>query len=140
MEPFQFVDNGHMAQILCVSTEKISSGIFFSWYKRRENGIPVLVEDCSHNNSKKNSLSSIARFTCKAEEQRIILEISNVETEDSGIYLCATRYSGFLSFSNGSSLVVGGKQGRLNVAVEKWASNATCDGKYNKGQKDVGRR
>ncbi|XP_060117371.1 uncharacterized protein LOC132588914 isoform X2 [Heteronotia binoei] len=104
-EPFQFVDIGHTARIVCLSTETISSGIFFSWHKRRDNGISVLPEECG-DGSNTNHLSSTAKFVCRVEQQRLILEISHAEREDSGLYLCAMKDLSF-SFSNGSSLIVG---------------------------------
>ncbi|KAL8184822.1 UNVERIFIED_CONTAM: hypothetical protein K2H54_030045 [Gekko kuhli] len=105
-EPFQFVDIGQAAEILCMSTETFPPGIYLSWYKRRGNELPVSVEECSDNYSNRNGFSSTAKFVCRAEQHRLILNISHVGREDSGLYLCATRYTLF-SFSNGSFLVVG---------------------------------
>ncbi|XP_054829624.1 uncharacterized protein LOC129325764 [Eublepharis macularius] len=99
-EPFHFVNTGRTAEIQCVSTETISSGIMFSWYKRRENEISVLIAKCA-------GMANNAKFICRVEQEKLILKISNLRTEDSGLYFCGTRQDGFFSFSNGSSLIVG---------------------------------
>ncbi|XP_053225179.1 uncharacterized protein LOC128403985 isoform X1 [Podarcis raffonei] len=99
-EPFHFVDTGSPAQLECFSTESVEDkGLSFSWYKRREDGIPLLIKKCS---GKEDG----GRFACKAEGKNLVLAITLVQKEDSGLYMCAKR-NPTLTFSNGSSLVVG---------------------------------
>ncbi|XP_034955268.2 uncharacterized protein LOC118076539 [Zootoca vivipara] len=101
---FQFVDIGVKAQISCTSVEDIdNNALIFSWYKRREHGMPILIKSCREKKSRD-------RFACKVNPNRrnAVLEILNVQRSDSGLYLCAQRNPRGLHFSNAtSSLIVG---------------------------------
>ncbi|CAI5798491.1 immunoglobulin kappa light chain-like [Podarcis lilfordi] len=100
---FLFVDIGVTAQISCTSIEDIENQALFSWYKRREHGMPILIKSCD---VKKPG----GRFACKVNPNRrnAILEILHVQSSDSGQYFCAQGTSAGLHFSTAtSSLIVG---------------------------------
>ncbi|CAI5798493.1 immunoglobulin kappa light chain-like [Podarcis lilfordi] len=101
---FLFVDIGETAQISCTSVEDIENqALSFSWYKRREHGMPILIKSC-------DVRKPGGRFACKVNPNRrnAILEILHVQSSDSGQYLCAQASSSGLHFSNAtSSLIVG---------------------------------
>ncbi|XP_061462245.1 uncharacterized protein LOC133374924 isoform X2 [Rhineura floridana] len=99
-QQFQFVDIGSTARLECVSSEKVEDrGLSFSWYKRRANGVPLLIKRCLDE-------EIVGKFACQAEGQKLALAIDKVQMEDSGLYFCAKRTLAVI-FSNGSSLVVG---------------------------------
>ncbi|XP_060125354.1 uncharacterized protein LOC118076264 [Zootoca vivipara] len=83
---FLFVDFGQTAQIRCTSAEKIEDGgLSFSWYKRRESRLPVLIKRCSDRKTGD-------RFVCRteADSQNSVLKISNVQRHynvSNGLYL-----------------------------------------------------
>ncbi|XP_032992144.1 uncharacterized protein LOC117039183 [Lacerta agilis] len=98
---FQFVGTGESAQIPCTSAEKTEDGgLSFSWYKRRESSLPVLIKHCIDGKTGD-------RFVCRSEaySQNSVLEILNVQRSDSGIYFCVTRN---YNVSNGLYLLIVG--------------------------------
>ncbi|XP_032992141.1 uncharacterized protein LOC117039181 [Lacerta agilis] len=101
---FLFMDIGRTAQISCTSVEDIEDrALSFSWYKRREHGMPILIKSCE---DKKPG----DRFACKVHSKRrnAVLEILNVQRSDSGFYFCAKGTPDGLHFSTAtSSLIVG---------------------------------
>ncbi|CAI5798282.1 immunoglobulin kappa light chain-like [Podarcis lilfordi] len=93
-------DTGSPAQLECFSTESVEDkGLSFSWYKRREDGTPLFIKKCSEKEDG-------GRFACEAKGQNLVLAITKAQKEDTGLYMCAKR-NPTLTFSNGSSLVVG---------------------------------
>ncbi|XP_053134942.1 uncharacterized protein LOC128337694 isoform X2 [Hemicordylus capensis] len=100
---FQFVDLGGRTEISCTSEYKIErGGSSFGWYKRTEGELSRIITSCNDGNT-------AGRFVCKSDAGRhkLILQISNSQSADSGIYFCADGFW-MLSFSNGTtSLIVG---------------------------------
>lgn len=109
-QQFQFVDIGDTVQISCTSKEGVQhGGIFFSWYKRQEGAI-LWVKDCFFNQTP-------GKFVCRAQGKDLILEIAQVQKEDTGIYFCAEHLYINFSFGAGTSLIVGGKEGGRSFGV-----------------------
>nr|XP_025038023.1 immunoglobulin alpha-2 heavy chain-like [Pelodiscus sinensis] len=50
---------------------------------------------------------NVSKFACKHEPHSTMLEISNIEKNESGVYYCAYIHSSYLIFGNGSTLIVG---------------------------------
>ncbi|XP_053134388.1 immunoglobulin lambda-1 light chain-like [Hemicordylus capensis] len=90
-----------MAEISCTSTESIEDdGHSFSWYRRGDGEIPLLIEHCYR--------GTTGKFGCKAKGHKVTLEISRSQMTDSGLYFCGKRLDfSRMSFSNGTSLIVG---------------------------------
>ncbi|CAM4676428.1 unnamed protein product [Lepidochelys olivacea] len=96
----QFVEVSDTAKIHCSSTENLEGGSSILWYLRREGETPTCIKSCLDD-------QNVSKFACKHETHSSTLEISNVQKTESGIYYCAYRYSSYLIFGNGSTLIVG---------------------------------
>ncbi|XP_074979110.1 immunoglobulin kappa light chain-like [Caretta caretta] len=96
----QFVEVSDNAKIQCSSTENLEGGSSILWYLRREGEKPTCIKSCLDD-------QNVSKFACKHETHSSTLEISNVQKTESGIYYCAYRYSSYLIFGNGSTLIVG---------------------------------
>ncbi|CAM4695719.1 unnamed protein product [Caretta caretta] len=96
----QFVEVSDNAKIHCSSTENLEGGSNMFWYLRREGEKPTCIKSCLDD-------QNVSKFACKHETHSSTLEISNVQKTESGIYYCAYRYSSYLIFGNGSTLIVG---------------------------------
>ncbi|CAM5133257.1 unnamed protein product, partial [Natator depressus] len=97
----QFVEVNETAKIHCSSTENLKGGgwkVF--WYLRREGETPTCIKHCWDD-------QNLSKFACKHERHSSTLEISTIQKRESGIYYCAYKYSSYLIFGNGSSLIVG---------------------------------
>ncbi|CAM4627360.1 unnamed protein product [Lepidochelys kempii] len=97
----QFVEVNDTAKIHCSSTEDLKGGgwkVF--WYLRREGEKPTCIKHCFDD-------QNVSKFACKHERHSSTLEISTIQKTESGIYYCAYKYSSYLIFGNGSSLIVG---------------------------------
>ncbi|XP_044846810.1 immunoglobulin kappa light chain-like [Mauremys mutica] len=70
------------------------------WYLRREGEKPTCIKYCL-------DYQNVSKFVCKHETRSSTLEISNIQKTDSGIYYCAYKYSSYLIFGNGTTLIVG---------------------------------
>lgn len=99
----QFVEVNDTAKIHCSSTENLKAGSNMFWYLRREGEKPTCIKRCLDD-------QNVSKFACKHETHSSTLEINNVQKTESGIYYCAYRYSSYLIFGNGSTLIVGGKE------------------------------
>ncbi|XP_075764423.1 immunoglobulin kappa light chain-like, partial [Pelodiscus sinensis] len=99
-QPIQFVEVGHSAEIHCSSTENLEGGGNVFWYLRREGETPTCIKRCVDD-------QNLSKFACKHKPHSTTLEISNIQQNESGIYYCAYRYSSYLIFGNGSTLIVG---------------------------------
>ncbi|XP_039369078.1 immunoglobulin kappa light chain-like [Mauremys reevesii] len=95
-----FVEVNGTAKIHCSAKENLEGGSRMFWYLRREGEKPTYIKRCSDD-------QNVSKFVCKHETQSSTLEISNVQKTDSGIYYCAYKYSSYLLFGNGSTLLVG---------------------------------
>ncbi|CAM4694368.1 unnamed protein product, partial [Lepidochelys olivacea] len=96
----QFVEVSDTAKIHCSSTENLEGGSSILWYLRREGETPTCIKSCLDD-------QNVSKFACKHETHSSTLEISNVQKTKSGIYYCAYRYSSYMIFGNGSTLIVG---------------------------------
>ncbi|XP_077697491.1 immunoglobulin kappa light chain-like [Eretmochelys imbricata] len=96
----QFVEVSDNAKIQCSSTENLEGGSNMFWYLRREGEKPTCIKRCLDD-------QNVSKFACKHETHSSTLEINNVQKTESGIYYCAYRYSSYLIFGNGSTLIVG---------------------------------
>ncbi|KAM9114152.1 immunoglobulin kappa light chain-like isoform 2-T4 [Pangshura tecta] len=96
----QFVEVRDTAKIHCSSTENLEGGSSMFWYLRREGEKPTCIKHCLDD-------QNVGKFVCKHETHSSTLEISNIQKTDSGIYYCAYKYSSYLIFGNGSTLIVG---------------------------------
>ncbi|XP_043357722.1 uncharacterized protein LOC119848050 isoform X5 [Dermochelys coriacea] len=96
----QFVEVNDTAKIHCSSKENLEGGSRIFWYLRREGETPTCIKSCLDN-------QNVSKFACKHERRSSTLEISNIEKTESGIYYCAYKYSSYLLFGNGSTLIVG---------------------------------
>ncbi|CAM2108215.1 unnamed protein product [Caretta caretta] len=97
----QFVEVNDTAKIHCSSTENLKGGgwkVF--WYFRREGETPTCIKHCWDDQNQ-------STFACKHETHSSTLEISTIQKMESGIYYCAYKYSSYLIFGNGSTLIVG---------------------------------
>ncbi|XP_065430553.1 immunoglobulin kappa light chain-like [Chrysemys picta bellii] len=70
------------------------------WYLRREGETPTCIKYCLDN-------LNVSKFACKHETHLSILEISNIQKNETGVYYCAFIYSSYLLFGNGTTLIVG---------------------------------
>ncbi|KAM9114599.1 immunoglobulin kappa light chain-like isoform 2-T2 [Pangshura tecta] len=95
-----FVEVNGTAKIHCSAKENLEGRSRMFWYLRRGGEKPTYIKRCSGD-------QNVGKFVCKHETQSSTLEISNVQTTDSGIYYCAYKYSSYLLFGNGSTLLVG---------------------------------
>ncbi|XP_074979109.1 immunoglobulin kappa light chain-like [Caretta caretta] len=97
----QFVEVNDTAKIHCSSTENLKGG---GWkvfcYFRREGETPTCIKHCWDDQNQ-------STFACKHETHSSTLEISTIQKMESGIYYCAYKYSSYLIFGNGSTLIVG---------------------------------
>uniref|UniRef100_A0A8C3FQY4 Immunoglobulin domain-containing protein n=1 Tax=Chrysemys picta bellii TaxID=8478 RepID=A0A8C3FQY4_CHRPI len=100
-----FVEVNGTAKIYCSSKEKMEGGDVF-WYLRREGETPTCIKYCLDN-------LNVSKFACKHETHLSILEISNIQKNETGVYYCAFIYSSYLLFGNGTTLIVGGKEPQL---------------------------
>ncbi|XP_050785698.1 immunoglobulin alpha-2 heavy chain-like isoform X3 [Gopherus flavomarginatus] len=96
----QFVEVNDSAKIHCSSTENLEGGSSMFWYLRKEGEKPTCIKRCLDD-------QNVGKFVCKHKTHSSTLEISNVQKTESGIYYCAYRYSSFLIFGNGTTLIVG---------------------------------
>nr|XP_020653768.1 uncharacterized protein LOC110081427 isoform X2 [Pogona vitticeps] len=95
---FQFVKIGDTVVILCNTGEEVEDGgLSFSWYKRRNGEVPVLIKTCSGD-------KATGTFFCRSGKKKVVLEIQSAQMDDTGVYLCAGRHRNFYF---GSSVVVG---------------------------------
>ncbi|XP_067425638.1 immunoglobulin kappa light chain-like [Emydura macquarii macquarii] len=98
---FLFVEISATAKIHCSSTEKLEGGGFLVyWYRRRGSEVPICIKKCSND-------QNVSKFACKSETHGLTLEIYNVQQSESGDYYCAVKSSSYLTFGNGSTLIVG---------------------------------
>ncbi|XP_043357717.1 immunoglobulin alpha-2 heavy chain-like isoform X2 [Dermochelys coriacea] len=95
----QFVQVSGTAKIHCSSKEKLEGSSMF-WYLRREGEKPTCIKRCLAD-------QNVSKFACKHETHSSTLEIRNIQKTESGIYYCAYKYSSYLLFGNGSTLIVG---------------------------------
>ncbi|XP_067425807.1 uncharacterized protein [Emydura macquarii macquarii] len=101
LQLFLFVNINDTAKIQCSSKEKlVAGGMTMQWYRRREDEAPMLIKKCSD----KQHANKVA---CISDGHSLTLEIYNVQRSDSGVYYCTDSYSSFLTFDNGSTLIVG---------------------------------
>ncbi|XP_065276066.1 immunoglobulin kappa light chain-like [Emys orbicularis] len=97
----QFVEVNDTAKMHCSSTENLEGGgLKVFWYLRREGETLTCIKRCSDD-------LNVSKFACKHETHSSTLEISNVQKTESGIYYCAYKYSSYLIFGNGTTLIVG---------------------------------
>ncbi|XP_073179301.1 immunoglobulin kappa light chain-like [Lepidochelys kempii] len=96
----QFVEVNDTAKIQCSSTENLEGGNNMFWYLRREGETPTCIKRCWDD-------QNVSKFACKHETHSSTLEISTIQKTESGIYYCAYKYSSYLIFGNGSTLIVG---------------------------------
>ncbi|CAM5124077.1 unnamed protein product [Natator depressus] len=96
----QFVEVNDTAKIHCSSTENLKAGSNMFWYLRREGEKPTCIKRCWDDQNQ-------SKFACKHETHSSTLEIKSMQKRESGIYYCAYKYSSYLIFGNGSTLIVG---------------------------------
>ncbi|CAM5174928.1 unnamed protein product, partial [Eretmochelys imbricata] len=104
----QFVEVSDTAKIHCYSTEKLEESRMF-WYLRREGEKPIYIKRCLDD-------QNVSKFACKHETHSSTLEIRSIQKTESGIYYCAYRYSSYLIFGNGSTLIVGDISSPVHVS------------------------
>ncbi|XP_075763897.1 uncharacterized protein LOC142819600 isoform X2 [Pelodiscus sinensis] len=98
---FLFVEISATAKIPCSSEEKLEGGgISVYWYRRRADEGLTCIKKCLND-------QNVSKFACKAEMHGLVLEIYNVQADESGDYYCAVKSSSHLKFDNGSTLIVG---------------------------------
>nr|XP_032646038.1 uncharacterized protein LOC116830578 [Chelonoidis abingdonii] len=97
----QFVEVNDTAKIHCSSTENLKGGeLKVFWYLRREGETPTCIKRCWDD-------QTVSKLACKHETHSSTLEISNIQKTESGIYYCAYKYSSYLIFGNGTTLIIG---------------------------------
>ncbi|CAM4694440.1 unnamed protein product, partial [Lepidochelys olivacea] len=114
----QFVEVNDTAKIHCSSTEDLKGGgwkVF--WYLRREGEKPTCIKHCFDD-------QNVSKFACKHERHSSTLEISTIQKTESGIYYCAYKYSSYLIFGNGSSLIVGAPASKCSHYIVPLAAGA----------------
>ncbi|XP_065276487.1 uncharacterized protein LOC135892617 [Emys orbicularis] len=101
LQPFLFVNINDTAKIRCSSKKQfVAGGVTVQWYRRREREAPMLIKRCSDN-------QRVSKVACILEGHDLTLEIYNAQRNDSGVYYCTDSYMSFLTFDNGSTLIVG---------------------------------
>ncbi|CAM4627315.1 unnamed protein product [Lepidochelys kempii] len=101
LQQFLFVNINDTAKIQCSSKEKfVAGGITAEWYRRREGEAPMLIKRCS-------DIKNASKVACISEGHNLTLVIYNAQRNDSGVYYCTDSYMSFLTFGNGSTLIVG---------------------------------
>ncbi|KAM3920481.1 uncharacterized protein RB166_014914 [Leptodactylus fuscus] len=119
------VDVNGSAVITCLSSEALDSNYKVSWYHRKWRSSDDLlhVKSCGRDNDPH-------KYVCNHKQGIASLEISNVQTDDSGVYYCVYTYS-FLDrkFGNGTNLHVGAL-GAHNTVHLYW----NISGTYHKGR------
>ncbi|XP_043357710.1 uncharacterized protein LOC119847892 isoform X2 [Dermochelys coriacea] len=101
LQPFLFVNINDTAKIQCSSKKQfLAGGITARWYRRREGEVPMLIKRCSDN-------QNVSKVACILEGHNLTLAIYNAQRNDSGVYYCTDLYIIFLTFGNGSTLIVG---------------------------------
>ncbi|XP_026517251.1 uncharacterized protein LOC113408283, partial [Terrapene carolina triunguis] len=101
LQPFLFVNINDTAKIRCSSKKQfVAGGVTAQWYRRREGEAPMLIKRCSDN-------QRVSKVACILEGHNLTLEIYNAQRNDSGVYYCTDSYMSFLTFNNGSTLIVG---------------------------------
>ncbi|XP_042295462.1 uncharacterized protein LOC121915349 [Sceloporus undulatus] len=124
---FQFVKVGDKAWIQFVPVGKPEDeGLSFFWYKRSVyEGIPLFITSCNDN-------KPADKFICKPGREKVTLEISRAQREDSGLYLYAERGE---DFHLGSALVVGDSYTpRTQVMILQPAAHAPSSWDVRRGQ------
>ncbi|XP_024079447.1 uncharacterized protein LOC112125243 [Terrapene carolina triunguis] len=100
-QPFLFVNINETAKIQCSSAKQfLAGGVTAQWYRRREGEAPMLIKSCSDN-------QNVNKVACISEGHNLTLAIYNAQRNDSGVYYCTDSYIIFLTFGNGSTLIVG---------------------------------
>ncbi|XP_044846681.1 uncharacterized protein LOC123351416 isoform X2 [Mauremys mutica] len=100
-QPFLFVNINDTAKIQCSSKKQfVAGGITAQWYRRREGEAPMLIKRCSDH-------QNVNKVACISEGDNLTLAIYNAQRSDSGVYYCTDSYIIFLTFGNGSTLIVG---------------------------------
>ncbi|XP_068778228.1 uncharacterized protein [Struthio camelus] len=114
-EPGVFAEPGGTAELHCSFRERLESGRAVRWYLRRDGGPPALLLRCDAHGGE-------PRHQCKHQHHRSSLRIRGARTTDSGVYYCAYIVASWLVFSDGCSLVVGGRPrggGGLRGALQR---------------------
>ncbi|XP_039369141.1 immunoglobulin kappa light chain-like [Mauremys reevesii] len=100
-QPFLFVNINDTAKIQCSSKKQfVAGGLTAQWYRRREGEAPMLIKRCSDH-------QNVNKVACISEGDNLTLAIYNAQRSDSGVYYCTDSYIIFLTFGNGSTLIVG---------------------------------
>ncbi|XP_034612639.1 immunoglobulin kappa light chain-like isoform X2 [Trachemys scripta elegans] len=100
-QPFLFVNINDTAKIQCSSEKQfLAGGMTAQWYRTREGEAPMLIKRCSDN-------QNVSKVACISEGHNLTLAIYNAQRNDSGVYYCTDSYIIFLTFGNGSTLIVG---------------------------------
>uniref|UniRef100_A0A8C8SKI5 Ig-like domain-containing protein n=1 Tax=Pelusios castaneus TaxID=367368 RepID=A0A8C8SKI5_9SAUR len=98
---FLFVEISATAKIHCSSKEKLEAGsTSVYWYSRKRGEVPICIKKCLND-------QNVSKFACKPETYSSTLEIYNAQQSDSGNYYCAVKSHGYLTFGDGSTLIVG---------------------------------
>ncbi|XP_063804732.1 immunoglobulin alpha-2 heavy chain-like [Pseudophryne corroboree] len=89
------------AVIRCVANEDLEAGTQIAWYRRRwrTGEAPLCVISCLYNDN-------TYKYACKNAKHTAVLQIRNIQADDTGVYYCTAGSTLSRKFGNGTTLIV----------------------------------
>ncbi|XP_059574320.1 immunoglobulin lambda-1 light chain-like [Alligator mississippiensis] len=97
---FLFVEVGRTAEIHCSSSKDLEGRQYVHWYVRRAGKAPRHIMVCG-------DTKNVNKYDCKYKSHSTTLEIRSIQRKESGIYYCAYKQPTYLTFGNGTTVIVG---------------------------------